>query len=327
MIWLADISNHQGDISIEQIVAEGYSAVICKASEGTSFRDGWFDGWIPRIKAAGAIPGAYHFLRAGDGAAQARILHARVADHGGPSGFLCALDNEADASWETTVAFAETWREISGGHPLLMYTGGWWWRPRGWPGAELTPYLWHSHYVTGSGYGSALYGQVGEDFWTPGYGGWPQATILQFSSSARVAGQVVDVNAFRGSLTELLALAGITSTTGGQDMALTAQQEQVVVEGTSLVARMAKGFDTLDDGTTPNELYRMIRDLAQRPAAALSEDQLAGIGAAAATQAAEIVGGRLEEVEAVVDELKRLIDLLVASRVAAAGAESDALAP
>jgi hypothetical protein len=208
VIWLADISNHQGDISIEQIVAEGYSAVICKASEGTTFRDGWFDGWIPRIRDAGAIPGAYHFLRAGDGAGQARIFWARVADHGGPAGFLCALDNEADASWEDTRAFAAEWNAITGGHPLLMYTGGWWWRPRGWPGAELTPHLWHSNYVSGSGTGAALYGQVTDAHWSPGYGGWPQATILQFSSSAQVAGQTVDVNAFRGSLSELLALTG-----------------------------------------------------------------------------------------------------------------------
>ncbi len=63
------------------------------------------------------------------------------------------------------------------------------------------------------------------------------------------------------------------------------------------------------------------------PAAQITEDQLAGIGAAAAAQAAEIVGERIEVVERDMAELKRLLDLLVASRVAAAGAESDALAP
>ena len=48
VIWLLDISNHQGDFNVAQAAAEGYAAVICKASEGTTFRDPLFDGWIPR---------------------------------------------------------------------------------------------------------------------------------------------------------------------------------------------------------------------------------------------------------------------------------------
>lgn len=213
-IWIADISNWQAGISIEQIVAEGYAAIICKASEGGDFLDGQFDAWIPRIRDAGAIPGAYHYLRAGDGAAQARILHRRVAAHGGPAGFLVACDNEADAGWDTTVAFVAEWHRVSGGHPLIMYSGAWWWSERGWPGASLTPHLWHSRYVDGSDVGSALYDRVPDGWWRPGYGGWEAATLLQFTSAARVAGQAIDVSAFRGSLDELRVLTGAPSDAG-----------------------------------------------------------------------------------------------------------------
>src|SRR5689334_14942227 len=83
-LWIADISNWQAGLNVEQVIAEGYTAIVCKATEGTTYRDGQFDGWIRRIRAAGAIPGAYHFIRNGDGAAQARFFLDRLRPHGGP---------------------------------------------------------------------------------------------------------------------------------------------------------------------------------------------------------------------------------------------------
>lgn len=218
-LWIVDISNHQGDIDIGAIAEAGYSSVICKATEGRTFRDGKFDRNIPLVKKTGMIPGAYHFLRSGSGVAQARALHSRVTDHGGPTGWLCACDNEADATWTTTRDFFEEWAGLTDGHPLLMYTGAWWWDTAGrrWDGASLTPYLWHSRYVNGSGPGSTLYSAVPHSWWSPGYGGWTSATILQFSSSASVAGQRVDVNAYLGTLDQLRSL----TTSKETDMQLT----------------------------------------------------------------------------------------------------------
>lgn len=246
-VFGVDISNHQAGISIEQIAAEGYQYAICKASQGTYFRDGWFDGWIPRIRAAGMTPGAYHWLENGDGGTQAKILYGRLVDHGGPSGFLVACDNEDNADWATTDAFVQEWAQVSGGHPLLMYSGRWWWAPRGWNGAAWTPHLWLSRYVAGSGYGSALYGDVADSWWSPGFGGWGEATVLQFSSSARVAGYSIDVNAFRGAVDDLRALTstGGTAPTIGDAMA---------------------GMDSLDPfGPGPDGVQRtfgaMLRDL------------------------------------------------------------------
>lgn len=206
--WLIDISNHQGSaFDVGKAVSEGYSGVWMKATEGTTFRDGTFDSFANRVLAAGAVPGAYHYLRAGDGRAQCDAFYSRLRDHGGPEGWMAACDNEADASWATTVGFFQRWRELAGSHPLMMYSGNWWWAARGWNGVSLTPYLWDSRYVSGSGYGSALYGKVPASWWEPRYGGWGSTTILQFSSGASVAGlQKVDVNAFRGSVDELRSL-------------------------------------------------------------------------------------------------------------------------
>lgn len=204
--WLIDISNHQGAFDVSRAVAEGYSGVWMKATEGTTFRDWMFDSFAGQTLATGAVPGAYHYLRAGDGRAQCDAFYGRIRDHGGPDGWLAACDNEADASWQTTVDFFARWRELAGDHPLVMYSGNWWWSARGWNGAALTPYLWDSRYVDGSGYGSTLYEQVPASWWSSRYGGWGDVTVLQFSSSGSVAGRTIDVNAFRGTVDELRAL-------------------------------------------------------------------------------------------------------------------------
>ncbi|GIG57404.1 hypothetical protein Lfu02_17760 [Longispora fulva] len=213
--WLVDISNWQGDISIEQIASEGYSACVCKATEGRDYKDPWFDTYIPRVIASGMIPGAYHYLRAGDGAGQAREFYNRIAAHGGPNGWLIQLDCESDGGADEMRAWADEWNRLSGNHPFLIYSGAWWWDSHtgGYRGADLTPYVWHSRYVDGAGFGSVLYENVPDDWWTPGYGGWNTATVLQFSSHGRVAGQDIDVNAFLGSVDDLRALVRSDSTT------------------------------------------------------------------------------------------------------------------
>jgi len=205
--WLVDISHWQGDIDIARIAHEGYAACVCKATEGTTYVDPMLDRNIAAVKKAGMIPGAYHFIRDGDGAAQARHFYDRVHRLGGPTGWLIQLDCESDGYGTEMTAWTNEWRRLTGNHPFLIYSGAWWWpRTGGFRGAGLTPYLWHSDYVEGSGYGSDLYRKVPASAWNPGYGGWNEATILQFSSSGKVAGRSVDVNAFRGSVEQLHAL-------------------------------------------------------------------------------------------------------------------------
>lgn len=213
--WVIDLSNHQPSFNIPRAIQnEGYQAVILKATEGTTYRDPVFDTYAQTTLDMGALPGAYHYLRAGDGAAQARALYRRIADHGGPTGWIAACDNETDATWDTTVAFHTEWAQLTGGHPLMMYSGTWWWTPRGWDGASLTPHLWDSRYVAGTGYGSQLYTKVPADWWTPRYGGWTDTTLLQFTATATVAGiSGIDVSAHRGDIAQLRATLTVP---GGQ---------------------------------------------------------------------------------------------------------------
>lgn len=127
---------------------------------------------------------------------------------------------------------------------------------------------------------------------------------------------------------------------GGDDVALSdSDVERIAKNVYNLVGRgtWEKGYAavTMDPPYRPTpqapiptlaELLAAIKGIKSTPPA-LSEDQLAGIGASAASRAAEIVGERIKAVEQLAAELKRRMDLLISARVAAAGAESDALAP
>jgi hypothetical protein len=62
---------------------------------------------------------------------------------------------------------------------VLCYTGDWWWEPRGWNGASVTPY------VTGApnhGYDTAYPGDDSPD-WLANFGGWGPFAALQYTVS------------------------------------------------------------------------------------------------------------------------------------------------
>jgi GH25 family lysozyme M1 (1,4-beta-N-acetylmuramidase) len=154
------------------------------------------------------LPGAYHFLRSDtDPAEQARHFHQAAGDM---SGFAVALDVEPASGSRPSAAQARVWvdeyQRLSG-HPVIGYYPRWYWQESGQPDLSFFDSVWQSRYVSGAGSPSALYAGVPAGWWEP-FGGEP-ISILQFSSSATVPGITgrCDVNAFRGSLTELRTLA------------------------------------------------------------------------------------------------------------------------
>lgn len=256
-IFGVDVSNHNGDVDWPRVAREGFQFMFAKATEGTGFRDATFESNVARARTVGLLPGAYHFLRDSGGADQARWFHTRVRAVGGPDGMLCACDNESDATWAVTRDFYATWNQLTGGHPLIMYSGRWWWEPRGWNGASLTPHLWHSHYVSGSSkVASTLYGWVPDGWWAPGYGGWARATLLQFTSSATVAGETMDANAYRGTIDELRLLAGRGADMDAtQNQMLTAVRDGIFYGGPSCGATVP----TTDGGTSNSLVAKLDR--------------------------------------------------------------------
>jgi Glycosyl hydrolases family 25 len=277
MLYGVDIhSQYQQGISIARLKAEGYTFVVDKASEGTyipsnsNMSPAQFKAqmlaWVAETRALGMVPGLYHWLKAGNAAAQARFFYRQVVDAGGPAGMIIQLDDEDNASYADAQIWAAEWNQLSGGHPFLLYTGAWWWGPRGWDGNAVTPYLWHSHYLSAdtdtiSDDPATFAARIPASWWTPGYGGWPGATFLQFTSrgDAGSLGNDVDLNVFRGTLADLMAL------TGGVDMSeadiLQKISDVALFGGTSMGRKVAfksdDGFTGTLNGLAPKLDYAL----------------------------------------------------------------------
>ncbi len=216
MLYGVDIhGRYQAGISFPRLRDEGYTFAVVKASQGTFQKAPQFVPWIGQIRAAGMIPGAYHWIVAGNGAAQARYFYAQIQAAGGPEGMLIQLDCEDTATLSDVDAWAAEWRRLSSNHPFLIYSGAWWWGAAGrqWNGTHVTQYLWNSHYLTAdtdtiSDNPAEFAARIPASWWTPGYGGWQQTTFLQFTSKgdAGSLGNNVDLNVYRGTREQLLAL-------------------------------------------------------------------------------------------------------------------------
>lgn len=221
-IWGVDVSSHQGTVNWQQVYSEGFRFGIAKATEGIYYKDAHLARNLEKSAERGLIPGAYHFLTNENVQKQIDRFLSAV---GNPEGKLIALDCE-DPRWygkkgngQPTVT--DVWnavhllREKLDTHPILIYSGNWWWSGAcGNPNAGSLVKgnncrLWVSRYVTGTDYASRLYRKVPKGWWEGkdggGFGGQPP-TILQFSESAKIAGQRMDANAFAGTLAQLKEL-------------------------------------------------------------------------------------------------------------------------
>lgn len=222
-IFGIDISNNNGsDIDLSQVAAEGFTFVFCKVSEGNYFQDATWPHYRDAAKSAGLLVVGYHYAIAScDPASQVETFK------GNGGGSVVMLDFEANSGgindyWALVNAF-----KAAGIAVVLSYLPRWYMQQIGSPDLATIPNVISSSYVTGSGFAIALYPGDDSDYWAPYCGTTP--TILQFSSSASVAGHTVDVNAFRGSRDQLAELlSGQPFTSAGEQM--TPEQNQLLQE-------------------------------------------------------------------------------------------------
>lgn len=207
MLYGIDVSHHQGRVDWDAVAASGQDFAIVKATEGTTFVDSQFERNWKEIARVGLVRGAYHFLRdTGDPAVQARHFVSVV---GSFSRAVVVLDVETGGTGGSSKpginhvrAFVREFRRLIPGHPLVIYTGAWYWIDTiGNPfGADIGP-LWHSEYDTGSA-------EITDGPERDSYGGWPGCLIWQFTSSGSVPGVTgnCDRNIFYGDRHRLHAL-------------------------------------------------------------------------------------------------------------------------
>jgi lysozyme len=252
MLYGVDVHDgYQAGLNFSLLRQQGYTFAAVKLTQGTGYQRDLGDDWVRAARSAGLVPGGYHWLTAADGAAQARWFHHKVVESGGPAGMMIQLDCEDDAGPTQIKAWAAEWLRLSGGHPFLIYSGSWWWAPHvgSFRGVDVTPYLWHSHYLTADtdtvpDDPAALAALIPAYWWLPGYGGWYTATILQFTSrgDAGTLGNKVDLNVTHMTREQLLALTRPAGTTTGDDV-LTDPQNNALAEAWALATALREGVD------------------------------------------------------------------------------------
>lgn len=205
-ITYPDVSNHNGAMTLQS----GTVACFAKSSEGTGYEDPYYAHFKAEAARVGAVFGAYHFLKQGNGAAQARFAYGIV----GPSvPMMIDFEPEYDANGNPislptvadAVAFRDTYRSL-GGLVRLNYHPKWYWQKLGSP--SLAPLA--DLALVSSSY--TAYSDTGPG-WTA-YGG-VTPSVWQYTENQRYSGQSVDFNAYKGTLDQFKALLGLTQ---GADM-------------------------------------------------------------------------------------------------------------
>jgi hypothetical protein len=195
-VFFPDISSYEAGLRIQP----GTVAVIAKATEGTYYRDVQYANFKAQAAAVGAVFSAYHFLKAGGGAAQAEYCFAMVGST------PVMLDVETEGSSKPTVQdcldFIVRMRQL-GGRVWGAYFPRWFWEQVGGNLAELGVAIVASGYPGG-------YSDTDAN-WQP-YGG-VTPLIWQYTDSQPYGGQRVDFNAYRGSTAQLAALITGNGTT------------------------------------------------------------------------------------------------------------------
>lgn len=201
-----------------KVKAAGIAFAIVKATEGNGFVQSTLAANLKGMRAAGLVPGVYHFLISGkyvSGAAQCDYFLSKVGD---VSDLIVALDVEVEPhlaiqpDFPEVRDFVDRFHQKYPNHPVLIYSGAWYWASSGFgnPDGHLLGPLWDSKYVSIPQHvpPATIYRSVPASYWSPGYGGWPTSTLLQFTAWPSVDGVAgaCDASAFLGTVDQLRRL-------------------------------------------------------------------------------------------------------------------------
>lgn len=227
-------SEYQRGLNFERARAEGYEFCVIKATEGP-YRDG--DRYVPsgfkkffhRAEDEGFVMGAYHFLLSTPAKAQADHFLRTIETVGGPEDKILMVDFEHHPNPALTPGneqlegfIAEVKREI-GDHPLVVYSARGFWNG-GDSSGNFARYgadvAWDAYYLHMDPVKPKRFYDNSERLfkdakipwgWGEPWGG-VEPWFWQFTSAGDVAGMNIDVNAYRGTRSQLLALTGLEET-------------------------------------------------------------------------------------------------------------------
>lgn len=203
-----DISNFQNGINLASVKAQGYSFVAAKCTQAANYVSADYARQRDQAINVGLPFCAYHFLRPASVASmQAQVNWLK--SHIGNLAIPVMLDVERWSANSNTAATipseAETYDFIrrakaAGLKMKWLY----------WQGEHALPsgmLKWHANYGSNpKGYASAIYPGDNSSKWNTS----TPTTIWQFGSNGKIDGWngPVDVNAYRGTLSQLLSTGG-----------------------------------------------------------------------------------------------------------------------
>lgn len=216
-VYLCDWTSWQSvRCPVGTIQAEGFGAVKLKV--GGSIKHGWsyldpcFLASWEDLQASKMMPGAYWFLTPDNPRAQAGLFVDTLERCGGFDNWACWLDVEMlGVTGSTVFDFWKAWQAHTSTQPLMLYTSRGFWttmRDVSFSPSVIFPMLETARWVPGTTdpnrpYASQQVKAMTEAYWTPGYGGWSRATVVQFTDHALVAGKRTTASVYDGTLANL----------------------------------------------------------------------------------------------------------------------------
>jgi GH25 family lysozyme M1 (1,4-beta-N-acetylmuramidase) len=239
-----DVSHHEGQLGWQQAKAAGISFAMIKATQGTTFVDPRAAANLAGCRAAGIVPGMYHFYRHdADPAAQAAFFLQHIGSVQ-PGDLPPAVDVEEPSDGAGPVnysqaevvqrlrVFANAVRAVTGRAPMI-YT---------YPDAWRTLTGNSTAFASTSPLWIASYGGA-----TPVLpGGWQDYLLWQYTDRGTVNGiGTVDCDRFNGAVMDLTAQQVLTLAAGGravlnqdgnvrQSAGLSAPSVRVFADGTQV---------------------------------------------------------------------------------------------
>jgi GH25 family lysozyme M1 (1,4-beta-N-acetylmuramidase) len=227
VVFGIDVSKWQGELNWLRIWKEGFRFSGIKATEGPypngkKYTDPWYARNARRTKARGFVRFPYHFLV--NAPVRRQVAHfLRVAGGGWQRGKCPLIDFEAYPNFPSLspkkdhlFAFIHELRRRIGREPLIfVYAGKGYTDSLG--GIDLSTLnnvrLWDAAYYLGfkRGYASSLWREIVNDGYHPfarDRWGHRRKKLSQFTSTAKVAGQLMDADAWRGDLHNLRRATG-----------------------------------------------------------------------------------------------------------------------
>lgn len=219
-IFGIDVSEHQNGMSLTQAGREGMQFAIVRTTDGT-YKDSCYRSHIIDAEQGGLITAAYHYLRRPtEGTTVSAQVEASVEVMGDKKRPVW-LDCETPAGLSVgDIRTAKREYEARGVRVIGCYTYVPWWEGKiygGEPDSHEFGKFWVAAYGNDrSGNPSEIYPGDGDGQWSYPLGNQKPA-LWQFGSKGSVAGYSVDVNAFRGTKTQVHDLFYDSTTSGGDD--------------------------------------------------------------------------------------------------------------